>query len=428
MRSATPRLIAALAAAEIFIVALVAPALLFPSFIRLSLLGLVALAWYANYRVSGRVVPTTPLNGALYLLLVMVAVSLVVTYDVQLSLGKVAGVVLGVLVFWAVVRWVDAPMRLGLMTAAFLLAGAGLAVIGLLGTNWIDKFTALAPIVARLPRAIRGVPGAEEGFQPNAVAGCLILFVPLQVALLAGPRDWPTVLGLTTRSSWTTAFQLLLLALTLGTLVLTQSRGAWLGLMAGTLAFLAWHGRRTRLAAAAILVAAAVVVVALGPARVADLAIVQSGRGMANNVAGRTELWSRALYGIEDFPLTGMGMNVFRHVAPVWYPMYLTPPDEDFAHAHNHLLQVALDLGIPGLAAYLWMWIATGAVLVRTYRHSSHRVYRTMAGGLGVGLIAHFMFGMTDAIPLGAKVGVLFWLTLGLTVGLYRIAARSAAA
>ena len=77
-------------------------------------------------------------------------------------------------------------LRIG--TAVFVMAGAGLAVIGLLGTNWIGKFSVLDAVVRRIPQAIRGVPGAEEGFQPNAVAGCLVLFIPLQVGLIAVGR------------------------------------------------------------------------------------------------------------------------------------------------------------------------------------------------------------------------------------------------
>ena len=89
---------------------------------------------------------------------------------------------------------------------------------------------------------------------------------------------------------------------------------------------------------------------------------------------------------------------------------------------HNHLLQAALDLGIPGLIAYLALWIIAAALLVQVYRHSSVHAYRSMASGLGVGLIAHFVFGMADVIPLGAKVGVLFWLALALTVALHQVA------
>ncbi len=143
---------------------------------------------------------------------------------------------------------------------------------------------------------------------------------------------------------------------------------------------------------------------------------------MAGNVSGRVELWSRALYGIADVPLTGMGMNTARKVLPVLYPTFLASPDFDFAHAHNQLLQAALDLGIPGLTAYLALWLISATLLVRVYRRSPERHDRMMAGGLGAGLIAQFSFGMTDSISLGSKPAVLFWFMLALIVSLHRIA------
>ncbi len=42
--------------------------------------------------------------------------------------------------------------------------------------------------------------------------------------------------------------------------------------------------------------------------------------------------------------------------------------------------------------------------------------------GLGTGLTAHFVFGIGDAIALGAKVGILFWLSLAMTVALHNVA------
>jgi putative inorganic carbon (HCO3(-)) transporter len=143
---------------------------------------------------------------------------------------------------------------------------------------------------------------------------------------------------------------------------------------------------------------------------------------MAGNVSGRIELWSKALYDIQNVPFTGMGMNAFRKVMPVLYPTFLTSPDFDVAHAHNDLLQAALDLGLPGLIAYLSICLVVAALLVRVYRRGGEPTYRGMAGALGAGLIAHFVFSMTDAIALGAKVGVLFWLTLALVVALHRLA------
>ena len=86
-------------------------------------------------------------QAALWVLLVMVAVSLYATFDVRFSLGKVSGVILGVLLFWAVTRWITTRERLALGLVAFLLADGGLAVIGLLGTNWIDKFPLLGAVI-----------------------------------------------------------------------------------------------------------------------------------------------------------------------------------------------------------------------------------------------------------------------------------------
>ena len=42
-----------------------------------------------------------------------------------------------------------------------------------------------------------------------------------------------------------------------------------------------------------------------------------------------------------------------------------------------------------------------------------------MVLGLGGGLLAHAIYGLTDAVALGAKPGILFWMLLGLVAGLY---------
>jgi O-antigen ligase len=116
-----------------------------------------------------------------------------------------------------------------------------------------------------------------------------------------------------------------------------------------------------------------------------------------------------------------MGMNTFRKLMPALYPGYPYLPGEEVPHAHNHVLQAALDLGIPGLVAYLGLWVVAAVLLVAVYRRGADRSHRAAAGGLGAGLIAHFVFSMTDVIPLGAKVGVLFWLTLALIVSLHQV-------
>jgi O-antigen ligase len=50
-------------------------------------------------------------------------------------------------------------------------------------------------------------------------------------------------------------------------------------------------------------------------------------------------------------------------VVPVLYPLFTVPLDSDIAHAHNIFLQTALDLGIPGLVAYLALLIEIWGII-----------------------------------------------------------------
>jgi putative inorganic carbon (HCO3(-)) transporter len=420
------RLARLVAAAELPAILAMAPALLFPTPGRLTVLAAVPIIWLCARIAGGRCIPRTPLNPALGLMFAMVGVSLAATFDIHFSLGKVSGVVLGALLFWAIARWLTSPERLNAGTAAFLLAGAGLAVAGLLGTARFFKsppFPAFEELRFNLPMVIRGVPGAENGFNPNAVAGCLVLFVPVQVALLVSrvQRRLSPCIGRRWARAGLFAIQVVLLVLTVGTLLIMQSRAASVGLAVAAAAFLLWFSRWTRLVAVAAAATVVALVLGLGQESLVGLVASQPGSSMSG-VATRVGLWSSAIRGIQDSPLTGMGMNVFRKLMPVRYPTPQISPGVDVAHAHNHLLQAALDLGVPGLIAYVSVWALAAVLLVMVYRRSGARLYRALAGGLGAGLIAHFVFGMVDAIPLGSKVGVLFWLTLALTVALHQVA------
>ena len=382
---------------EIATLLLLSPLFLFPPTGRLFLTPILLLPvpWLVSLARTGEPLPRTALNGSLLLLLVMVAVSLYATYDILFSAPKVLGVIFGVAVFFAIARGV----RLNLALDLFVLAGAGLAVLGILGTNWMSKWPAAARITSHLPAVIRGIPGQTEGFQPNAIAGALVMFVPLQLALAMTSAGWRRI-----------AFAAMFL-LTAGTLLLTQSRGGYLSIAIAFVAWGLWSGKRSRVVTIAVVV---VILAAAIPLRHR----FSAGSGFSSDVEGRTELWSRAITMIGDFPFTGIGMNTFRKIMPAMYPAFLTPPSYDIAHAHNHLLQAALDLGIPGLIAYLAIWFGAAALLVAAYRESPSQ--RLVIGGMAAGMLAYFLFGTVDAIALGAKVGIFFWIALGLIVAMQR--------
>jgi putative inorganic carbon (HCO3(-)) transporter len=387
--------------------AVLAPLFVFPPTGRpvLTLVLLLPCIWIAEAIAGVEPIPRTALNGALAFLLVMVLVSLAATFDILFSAPKVLGVVFGIAVFFAVERAVRNRASLGIALELFSLAGATLAVLGLLGTNWIDKMPLLRMVTAHVPAVIRGVPGQAEGFQPNAIAGALVMFIPLQFALcLAAPSR--------------RALHVAALVVSSFTLLLTQSRGGYLSMLAGAIAWLLWSGRRTRTWTLAVLVVLVAIAIPLRQ-RIEPLLTQHVASGVASDVPSRLELWSRAIRIIGDYPITGIGMNTFRRLMPARYPVFLTPPDVDVAHAHNHLLQVALDLGLPGLAAYLAIWFGAALLLVRAYRVTHDPSLRWIISGAAAGMIAYFAFGTTDAIALGAKVGIFFWIALALIVSIH---------
>ena len=423
---------------EWLLLLMVAPLLLFPSPARTPALLAIPTLWICRRVALGHLLPRTPLDAPLLLMTLMVLVSLYATFDISFSLPKITGMLLGLAVYYAVVEFAMGWQRWTLALGGLMLAGVGVAALGLLGTRWNPKFAIFAPILQWLPPRITGLPGAAEGFHPNEVAGSVLWVAPVACALAAvavlHARSMARSLG-RIRGAILLIVMVITAAFLVAVLILTQSRGGWIAaaLVLPVLILVLVQGKLRR--AAAILLAGAVVAaavwIALARPEALDPLIFgpqqEPSAGMSlETLSGRLEVWSRAIYGIQDFPFTGMGMNAFRKVVPVLYPLFSIGPDVDIGHAHNTFLQAGLDLGLPGLIAYLAIHISAFAMLASLWRRMAELPLplpfsRAAVLGLGGGLAAHLVYGMTDAVALGAKPGLLWWLLLALVAALFRL-------
>ena len=397
--------------------------------------GLWLAAWLARRRPLAR----TPLNGALVLLCLALLASLAATYSLEVSLPKLAGMVLALGIFFAAAR-IDTQRAWAAGLVALVAGGMLLAGISLIGVDWRDKFAPLARLTARLPGWLRGLPGAEGGFDPNQVAGTLLWVLPLILALAAHAWRHPGWLarqfGPTPARAWRWLLALAALLCAV-TLLLTQSRAALLSFaailaLAGLCLAYRLHDRRAWLLAGLALASVALWAITIGRPVLQreavragiiggdDASVLATGAGR-----GRAEVWARSLDAVQLFPFTGMGMNTFRTVMPALFPFWNAPTTYDISHAHNEFLQAALDLGLPGLialcalyliAARLLWQIAAGPVSTPLWPAS---LRRWLSLGIAASLLAHLLFGLVDAVALGAKTGVFFWLVLGLTASLY---------
>jgi len=131
---------------------------------------------------------------------------------------------------------------------------------------------------------------------------------------------------------------------------------------------------------------------------------------------GRLEVWSRAIYMLQDFPFTGIGMGTFKQVANAMYPFFLAGPNADVPHAHNLFLQVGVDLGLPGLVAYLALLLVTAWSLIMVLRRPAS--FRWLAAGLLCSLVALCVHGLLDAATWGTRPAILSWAIFGLAAAM----------
>ncbi len=378
----------------------------------LAAFGLLALIWLARAWTTRKLTVLTPLDLPILILLAWLPISYAVSAYPWLSLPKIYGVLLGAAFFYAVVNQVATRRDLAWAVSGLVLLCIAIAIAGLIGTDWAQsKIISASFIYDRLPHFIQGIPRSiAGGFARNGVGGTLTFIVPL-LASFVFVRKWATSQG-RPYEVWFPRLVWLALALSLITLALTQSRGAILGASVGLLAVAIWRERRFAwviVAGAAVLIG--VLLAGQGNALVEFLLRMDAHSG---TLASRLEVWQRGVMMVQDFPFTGIGIGTYNNVAHALYPFFIAAPDEIVAHAHNNLLEVAVDVGIPGLVAYVALLTGFVVCAVRAYRTATDAGARALIAGLGFGMLAHQVFGLTDAFILGTKPGVLMWIYFAL--------------
>jgi putative inorganic carbon (HCO3(-)) transporter len=228
---------------------------------------------------------------------------------------------------------------------------------------------------------------------PNLLGGFLLPTLPLAVVALL---RWP---GRPRR-----LFAVASLVLGLVALVLTYSRGAWMGMVAAlaTIALLlvlrrsrTWPPLWRRLFPLLLLVggsaALVLLVAAVEPLRVRVLSLVAGREDSSNNF--RINVWSAALEMIRDRPLLGIGPgnNAFNMI----YPLYQQPKFNALS-AYSIPLEWAVEAGIPGLLAGVGLFLCALRTGLRQLAGEGPLLLPSLAAvAMFVGLAVQ---GITDTI------------------------------
>ncbi len=232
--------------------------------------------------------------------------------------------------------------------------------------------------------------------QPNPFAGMMGLIAPVALGLAFGSLRYPqrsireTLLGLG-------AFSVGGLALL--ALIVSWSRGAWLGaaIAIGTLIVMLPARSRWGFAALTALILAGAFLWIAGwiPVPIRDRLAgameelqVTDVRGVEVNEANfaiieRLAHWQAAVEMIRAHPWRGVGFGNYAAAYPAYALIRWPNP---LGHAHNIYLNMAAEMGFIGLLLYLLLWIVIGIHTWRAWR--GHTGWRR---GLAAGLMAAWM-------------------------------------
>jgi len=390
----------------------------------------IPLLWLLRITATGTLTVRTPLDVPLSLVLFTALVGFYPSVDRAASLRVLVKMVVEIGLFYSLVNAIRSQESAWGMARLLAAVGVAMSLLSLVNTQWIThKVFSLPGIYERLPKLLPVLN--KVGFHPNIVGGTLAMILPLNIGLflmaLRAIRWQRAGEAREEITGWQPEHPLylavefsLMLAVVGGTLVLTQSRGAWLGTAAALLLMALWWRPRFLWGVPIAGLAVVLFVRHVGLTAVTDFFLISDA---ATSTQGRLELWGRTIYMMQDFPYTGIGLGTFETVLPVMYPVFILGPK--VPHAHNLWLQIGVDLGLPGLVAYTAVLAALACIALHTLYRTRGQTLEPLALACVGAFVVFVVHGLVDHVTFSTKPGTVLWAILGLTVAVWRLTFRS---
>jgi len=213
-------------------------------------------------------------------------------------------------------------------------------------------------------------------------------------------------------------------------LVLTFSRGGWIGLVASFLVLLVlllywwsidmppfWRTWSLPILLVSLGIVSVLAVLFVPPVRERVLSIF-AGRGDSSNNF-RINVWMAAIEMIKDRPRIGIGPgnSAFNKI----YPLYQRPNFTALS-AYSVFLEIAVETGLIGFFCFLWLLVVTfnsGLIQLRRLRLQRNVEGLWLIAGIValVGMLAH---GLVDTVWYRPQVNTIWWLMVGLVASYWK--------
>jgi O-antigen ligase len=136
----------------------------------------------------------------------------------------------------------------------------------------------------------------------------------------------------------------------------------------------------------------------------------------------RISIYKNTLNMIKHHPLIGVGVNTFSKN----YLQYKLPEigedakTGDSMYAHNHFLHMAGEIGLLGLAVFVWLLIRLFKRNFHVYKNLDSDFYQITLLSLIACLIAFLVNGLTETSLYYSRVAMIFWYLTGFSLAFAR--------
>lgn len=375
-------------------------------------LGLAAIAayWFLLSLTDIDLRQATPIHWLVLLYWGVDVLATVLSPVRAAALVGLAKLTLYLLVFALAARVLRNPRLRSLLFSVVVITSLFVSIYGL--NQWIYGVEELATWVDR--NSVADFTSRVYSYlgNPNLLAAYLVPTTAFSAAAIGVWRGWlPKLLAITATGASGLC------------LILTYSRGGWLGFVAMVFvwAMLGLYWLQPRLPAAwrrwlfpvvlgGLVAILLIAVVGLEPLRVRALSIFVGREDSSNNF--RINVWLAVLQMIQDRPWLGIGPGntAFNLVYPLYQQARFTA-----LSAYSVPLEVTVEGGLLGLAAFSWLLLVTAVTAVRQVsrlrRDRNPQAFWLMASLAGLaGMLGH---GLFDTVLYRPEASTLWWLCIG---------------
>ncbi len=244
---------------------------------------------------------------------------------------------------------------------------------------------------------------------PNVLGEYILLVLPVAIGLMWTRKPWLQKIVYAGISA------ILFLAL-----ILTFSRGCWIGLLIAAAIFITF--------AAGKLWGLGIIALPILPAVLPESILnrfASIGDMKDSSTSYRVYIWMGSLAMIRDFWLSGIGMGAeaFKEVYPFYSYNGIVAP-----HSHNLFLQILVESGIGGILVFLLVLVFFLKRMMVGYQlgGGKGKPLSTMITAISAGVCGFLVQGMFDNCFYNYRVLLVFWLVLGIGIACTRVAKKIA--